>query len=199
MKLIARFCCTSLASPRNSAWMAEASAGSQVLQFSQAWAGRRTFLVTALCFRWTCSRFFHTLCFVSRKKKQMRKQNNFLGDLVPATDVVKFLHESSLDVALDIFIDKVMRGKVANDAPKYFLLQIDGINDTPVFRISDLVAWAKTIKKCKLDGCANFFVSNVDPQGGRPKEYCGSRHQRLASASTGAERTKKWRAKKKHR
>jgi len=54
----------------------------------------------------------------------------------------------------------------------------------------------KALKKCKLSQCGRLFLS-FPPVGGGPRPYyCDSEHKLMADRLTGAERTARWREKK---
>ena len=55
---------------------------------------------------------------------------------------------------------------------------------------------SKALKKCKLQSCGRLFLSFPPPTGGPRTDYCDPEHKLMADKLTGAERTARWREKK---
>jgi hypothetical protein len=54
----------------------------------------------------------------------------------------------------------------------------------------------KALKKCKFEYCGRLFLSFPPPTGGPRPVYCDPEHKKMADGITGAERTARWREKK---
>ena len=123
-----------------------------------------------------------------------------LEAIIADTDTAGLWLGPMIDAALEqvVPVPRINRngGELITDV-RYVCDDLDGIfGFTLALILDEKRRLRKAIKKCRYEYCGRLFLS-FPPIGGGPRpSYCIPEHKRQADRQTGAERTERWRKKK---